>query len=292
VDLEILEPRTVAEAAALRAQYGDEARLLAGGTALVLMLRNRLIAPRYLISLNTVAGLRDIAYQPGEGLRLGALVPIAAAERAASLRTRYPALADTYHQVANIRVRWAATVGGNLAEADYASDPPTMLIALDARVRAVGVHGAREIPLAEFFTDFYETALAPDEVLTEILVPEPPPGLRATYLKFVTRSSEDRPCVGVAAAARLDSAGRCEEVRVVVGAVAGTPQRQPEVEALARGERPTPALCEAIGAGYARAIDPIDDLRGSAWYRRRLIRVLVARALRQAVGLDGTPSAP
>jgi carbon-monoxide dehydrogenase medium subunit len=280
LELEILTPSSVAEAAALRAEHGDDAKLLAGGTALVLMLRNRLIAPRYLISLNTVADpLREVHYEPGRGLRLGALVPIAQAERHPAIRERYPALAATYHKVANIRVRWAATVGGNCTEADYASDPPALLIALGARVRVQGPRAAREIPLEAFFRDFYETALGPDEVLTEVLVPEPPPDLRAHYLKFVTRSSEDRPCVGVAAAARCDAAGRFTDLRVVVGAVAGTPQRVPEAEALARGERPSPALFRAIGEAYARAIDPIDDIRGSAWYRQRMIGVLVPRAL-------------
>jgi carbon-monoxide dehydrogenase medium subunit len=286
VDVEVLEPRTVEEAAALRAEHGDDAKLLAGGTALVLMLRNRLVAPRYLISLNTVAGLRDVAYTPSQGLRLGALATIAQAERALAVRERYPALADTYHQVANIRVRWAATVGGNLTEADYASDPPAMLIALDARVRAVGPRGAREIALGEFFVDFYETVLEPDEVLTEIVVPEPASGTRASYLKFQTRSSEDRPCIGIATTLRLSDAGTCDDLRVVVGAVAGTPQRLPEAEALARGERPSAELFHAIGEAYAQAIDPIDDIRAAAWYRQRMIGVLVARAL-EKLAADG-----
>src|SRR5262249_28795694 len=146
-------------------------------------------------------------------------------------------------------------------------------------VRAVGPNGTREIPLDAFFTDFYETALGPDEVLAEILVPEPTPDTRATYIKYVTRSSEDRPCVGVAATLRLDTSGACEDVRVVGGAVAGTPQRLPEAESLARGERPSATLYRAIADAYARAIDPLDDLRGSGWYRRRMIGVLVARAL-------------
>ncbi|HLH23473.1 MAG TPA: xanthine dehydrogenase family protein subunit M [Chloroflexota bacterium] len=291
MDVEILEPRTIAEAAALRAEHGDEAKLLAGGTALVLMLRNRLVAPRYLISLNTVDGYRDVSYAPGEGLRLGALATIAQAERAPAVREHYPALADTYHQVANMRVRWAATVGGNLTEADYASDPPAMLIALDARVRAEGPRGTREIALGEFFTDFYETALADDEVLTEIVVPEPAPGTRASYLKFQTRSSEDRPCIGVATTVRLNDAGACEDLRVVVGAVAGTPQRVPEAEALARGERPSPELFRAIGEAYAQAIEPIDDIRAAAWYRQRMIGVLVARALGELSANSGQPSA-
>jgi carbon-monoxide dehydrogenase medium subunit len=291
VDVEVLEPTTVEEAAALRAEHGDDAKLLAGGTALVLMLRNRLIAPRYLISLNTVEGWRDVAYEPGQGLRMGALATIAQAERAPAVRERYPALADTYHQVANIRVRWAATMGGNLTEADYASDPPAMLIALGASVRAVGPRGAREIALGDLITDFYETALEPDEVLTEIVVPEPAPGTRSAYLKFQTRSSEDRPCIGIATTMRLNESGACDDLRVVVGAVAGTPQRVPAAEAMARGELPSAELFRAIGDAYAQAIEPLDDIRASAWYRKRMIGVLVARALEQLSAISEQPSA-
>jgi carbon-monoxide dehydrogenase medium subunit len=289
MDLEVLEPSTLVEAAALRARHGEEGRLLAGGTALILLLRNRLIAPRYLISLNTVAGLQDVAYRPDSGLRMGALVTLAQAERAPALRTHYPALANTYHQVANIRVRWAATVGGNLAEADYASDPPAMLLALGASVQVLSPRGERLIPLADFFRDYYETAIETDEVLGAIHVPPLAPGTRAAYLKFVTRSSEDRPCVGVAATLRLEADGTCADLGVVIGAVEGTPLRLPEVEASARGQSPGQALFREIGAAYADAADPIDDIRGSAWYRREMIRVLVPRALERALTAETAP---
>ena len=280
--MEIHEPSSVAEAAALLGQYGDEAKLIAGGTAVVLMLQNRLISPGHLVSLGRVGGLDEIRYEPGLGLRLGALATIRQGEVSAVVREHFPVLAETFGQVANVRVRNAATVGGNLAEADYASDPPAVLVALRAFVRAESPGGTREIPLTDFFKDFYETALQPDEVLTEVIVPEASRGLRGVYLKYVTRSSEDRPCVGTAAFVDEDEAGRCRELRVVVSAVAETPREVAEAEALARGRELSHDLVGEIAERYAEAIEPLSDLRGSAWYRKEMIRVFVPRAIERA----------
>jgi aerobic carbon-monoxide dehydrogenase medium subunit len=176
-------------------------------------------------------------------------------------------------------VRNQATVGGNLAEADYASDPPAALLALEARVRVVGPNEEREIPLSEFFLGFYTTGLAPDEIITEVIVPPLPASAHAAYLKFTSRSAEDRPCIGVAAVADFDDAGRCRDLRVAVGAAMETPQRLAQAEALARGERLTDELIGAIADEYRQALDPLSDFRGSAWYRREMIGVFVQRAL-------------
>ena len=265
------------------AQHGDEARLIAGGTAVVLMLQNRLIEPGFLVSLSRVPDLDYIRHEPGVGLRIGALTTVRQVESSRLVQERFPVLAETFGKVANVRVRNAATVGGNLAEADYASDPPAVLVGLRARVTVVGPNGRREIALADFFEDFYETALAEDEVLVEVLVPEPPPGFHSAYIKYVTRSSEDRPCVGTAAFVELDEAGVCRDLRVVVGAVAETPQEVLEAESLARGERLTEELIGQVAAAYAEAIDPLSDMRGSAWYRKQMIRVFVRRAIQQAL---------
>jgi carbon-monoxide dehydrogenase medium subunit len=275
---EFIEPATFTEAAALLAARGGDAKIIAGGTAVVLMLGQKLIAPSTLISLGRVSG-GDSIQGDGNGLHIGALTRLRAAERSAAVRAFCPALAKAFGVVGNVRIRNQATVGGNLAEADYASDPPAMLLALNARARTVSPAGEREIPLAEFFLGFYTTALAPDEIVTEVIVPPLAETARATYLKFASRSAEDRPCVGVAAAADFDEAGRCRDLRVAVGAAVETPQRLAKAEAMAMGNEFTDELIAAVANEYSRSLDALSDARGSAWYRREMIGVFVRRAL-------------
>ena len=276
--VEFLEPTTLDEATALLARHGDAAKIIAGGTAVVLMLQQKLIAPAALISLGRIPGC-DFIRQETDGLHLGALTRLRAIERSTVVREFCPALARAFGVVGNVRVRNQATLGGNLAEADYASDPPAMLLALDARVNAIGPTRERQIPLSEFFFGFYTTALAPDEILTEVIIPPLPSAARAAYLKYTSRSAEDRPCVGVAAFADMDNSGRCTNLRVAVGAAVETPQRLVAVEATACGEKLTDELIAVIADEYARSLDPLSDARGSAWYRREMIRVFVRRAL-------------
>jgi carbon-monoxide dehydrogenase medium subunit len=240
-----------------------------------------LIAPAALLSLGRLSELRHIRHEPGVGLRLGALVTIREAELSPLVRDKQPTLAETFGKVGNVRVRHAATVGGNLTEADYASDPPCVLVALRARVKARNSKGEREIPLVNLFKGFYETTLAADEILTELIVPDPEPGTRSTYLKYVSRSSEDRPCAGVAAVLETGADGACRELRLVAGAVAEIPQEVTAAEEQARGSRLSAKLIDDIAQAYADAIEPLSDLRGSAWYRKQIIRVLARRALQQ-----------
>jgi len=264
------------------AKDGDQTKIIAGGTALVIMLRNHLISPSVLLSLGRLPDLRYIRHQPGTGLRIGGLVTIRDAERAQLIREKQPTLASTFGKVGNIRVRNAATIGGNLSEADYASDPPCLLVALRAKAKASSIRGEREIPLTEFFKGFYETALNPDEILTELIVPDPAPGSRSVYLKYVSRSSEDRPCVGMAAVLENQPDGTCKELRLVAGAVAETPQEFESAGAMARGRRLTGQLIEEIAESCSAVAEPLADLRGSAWYRKQIIRVMARRAIQQA----------
>jgi carbon-monoxide dehydrogenase medium subunit len=192
-----------------------------------------------------------------------------------------PVLARTFGKVGNIRVRNMATVGGVLAEADYASDPPSVLVAIGAQIEVTSRSAVRHIPAEQFFTGFFETALEPDEIVTGVRVPILPDGAQSIYEKYVTRSSEDRPCVGVAAVVRVD-AGVCADLRVVVGAAAERPQRLPNAEALAHGRPLTAEIAQAVADAYADEIDTLADLRGSAWYRTQMIRVLVRRAILRA----------
>jgi carbon-monoxide dehydrogenase medium subunit len=196
-----------------------------------------------------------------------------AVERSPLIRQNWPILAYTFSLVASPRVRNQATVGGVLADADYASDPPALLEALDARVVARNVKSEREIPIEELITGYYETSLRPDELLVEVRIPRN--AERAVYRKFRSRSSEDRPCVAVAAA-KVEG-----KLRVVVGAVADRPQYFPDICALADGEQLSRELATEIGRRYAESVDPISDSRGSAEYRRRVIAVEVRRALEE-----------
>ena len=282
-NIKLLQPASLNEAVSLLSEHSDETKIVSGGTALVIMLRNRLIAPATLLSLGRLPELRSIRHEPGTGLRIGALVTIREAETASLVREKHSVLAQTFGKVGNIRVRNAATVGGNLSEADYASDPPCVLVALRATVKARSANGEREIPLRDFFTGFYETVLAPDEILTELIVPDPAPGSRATYLKYVSRSSEDRPCVGMAVVFEKASDGTCKDLRVVAGAVSETPQEIAATESMARGNDLSASLIEQIADAYSTGIEPLSDLRGSAWDRKQIIRVMARRAMEQVL---------
>jgi carbon-monoxide dehydrogenase medium subunit len=262
--------------------FGQEGKAVAGATAVVLLLRQRLIAPRALVSLGKLPGLRDIRGVNGS-LHLGALATHREVELSPLVRQHLPVLAHTFGKVANVRVRNAATVGGVLAEADYASDPPALLLALDAVVEVRGPGRERVIPVGEFIRGFYETALEPGEIVTGVRVPLPPAGTGALYEKYITRSSEDRPCLGVAAIASLDPAsGRCTDLRVAVGAASETPRRVAEAEALARDQELTEDVARAIAEQYANSVDTLDDFRGSSWYRTEMLRVWVRRCILQA----------
>jgi carbon-monoxide dehydrogenase medium subunit len=280
-NIKLFQPGSLDEAVTLLAAQNEDIKVISGGTALVIMLKNRLISPAALLSLGRLSELRNIRHEPGVGLRIGALVTIRDAELSPLVHDKQPALAEAFGKVGNVRVRHAATVGGNLTEADYASDPPCVLVALRARIKARSSRGEREIPLVNLFKGFYETTLAPDEILTELIVPDPVPGTRSTYLKYISRSSEDRPCAGMAAVLEAGADGACKNLRLVAGAVAEIPQEITAAEEQARGSRLSDRLIDDIAQAYADAIEPLSDLRGSAWYRKQIIRVLARRAIEQ-----------
>jgi len=278
--IKFFEPTTLSEATALLSEYGDDAKLIAGGTSVVLMLQQKLIFPSVLINLGRINGWDFIRLEP-DGLHIGALSHLREAERSPLLREFCPALAHTFSVVGNVRVRNQATLGGNLSAADYAADPPAMLTTLGARSRLLGPTETRDVPLSEFFLGFYTTALEPDEILTEVIIPSIPETARAAYHKYTSISAEGRPCVAVGALADFDPDGKCKDLRIAVGAAVETPQRVTNAEALAHGSVLTDELVAAIAEEYARTLDPLSDVRGSAWYRREMIGVFVKRALEE-----------
>jgi carbon-monoxide dehydrogenase medium subunit len=275
-------PETQQEVLTLLHEHGDETKLMAGGTALVIMMKQRLVLPETLISLHRLRGLAEVQEIDG-ALHLGALLTHRAAETSPLLRTRLPVLAETYRRVATIRIRNVATVGGALAHADPNQDPPVTLLALDARVQLASVGGSREVPLVDFFTDYYETVLRPDELLTAIRVPLPQPHTGSAHVKFLPRTADDYATVGVAATVRLDPATEtCQDCRIALGSVGSTPLRALQAEAVVRGQRLTPELLREAGAVAQQQTDPISDTRGSADYKRAMAGVFVRRALEQA----------
>lgn len=258
-----MRPCSLEEALALRAEHGDDATVLAGGTFLGILMNQGFLAPRALLWLGAVRELGGIEVTDGE-LRLGAMVTHRAVEHDPAVAEGWPVLAHAFSLVASPRVRNQATVGGVLADADYASDPPAVLAALDARAVLRSSRSEREVRVDELILGHYETCIEPDELLVGVRVPPHP--AQAAYRKFRSRSCEDRPCVAVAAT--RDGEG----LRVVVGAVAEVPQHFPD---LCDGE------ADEVAARYAQRIEPLADARGSAAYRRRVIAAEVRRAVEQ-----------
>jgi len=275
-----IEPETVEEAVGLLEQHGDDAHLIAGGTSVVLMLRQHLLVPRLLVGLRRLNGLEGIRTPTDGGLELGALTTHRAIERSPDVARYAPALARTFGMVATVRIRNQGTVAGNLAHADPAQDPPPILLVLDATVRVVGTDGPRELPLADLFVDVFETSLAPTDVITTVVLPPRPPGARAVYLKYLPGSKDDYATVSVAASATV-SGGTWSDVRIACGAAGPIPMRIAGAERLLEGRSPDAAAIGRAAAIVGASIDPFDDVRGSAEYKRQMAAVWAARALRQ-----------
>ena len=275
-------PRTVEEVLVLLREHGDDARVIAGGTALVTMMRQRLVLPECLVSLRDVAGLDGIEVTKGE-LRIGALTTHREMEVSPLVKDRLAVLAETFRRVATVRIRHMATVGGSLAHADPNQDPPVTLMALDAKVEVQSAAGRRELPLGTFFRDYYETALEPGEIITAVSVPPLPAASGAAYVKFLPRSADDYATVAVAAIVTLEADGqRCREARIALGSVAATPLRGQAAEALLPGEQLDERLLRAAGEAAKGEVNPLTDHRGSAEYKREMTAVMVGRALTQA----------
>jgi len=279
---EYAAPRTLDEALAVLREQGDEARVIAGGTALVTMMRQRLVRPSYLVSLREVSGLGRIEAANGD-VRIGALVTHREVETSSLVRERFPVLAETFRRVASVRIRNMATVGGALAHADPNQDPPVTLIVLGARVEIRGAAGGREVPVEDFFRDYYESVLEPGEVVTGVVVPRRTAASGAAYVKFLPRTADDYATVAVAATVSLQPDGqRCREARIALGSVGVTPLRARAAEALLAGHPFGVDLLRSAGELIKNAVDPLSDHRGSAAYKREMASVMAGRALTQA----------
>ncbi|MER3438476.1 MAG: 4-hydroxybenzoyl-CoA reductase, partial [Chloroflexota bacterium] len=282
----IHEPRSVEEASALLAEHGPEAAAYAGGTELLVVMKEGLAHFPHLVNLKTIPGLRGITAENG-ALRIGALTTHREIEQSPVIRERAPALAALAAQVANIRVRQVGTLGGNLCFAEPHSDPATLLVAWDATLHLVSRRGSRAMAAQYFFTGLLQTARAQDEILAEIWVPLPPHGVGTAYERFTTH---ERPIVTVAAVIRV-SGSVIDEGRVVIGSVGPRPVRLPAAEAMLTRQAPSPDLFAAVAERAAADVEIMEERFESVEYRRQLARVLVARALGAAAGraMGGRP---
>jgi carbon-monoxide dehydrogenase medium subunit len=276
----ILEPTTVEEASALLAEYGDDAAFYAGGTELLVVMKEGLAHFPHLVNIKTIPGLDRIeSHQEGRVLRLGALATHRRIERSPVVRERAPVLAAMEEQVANVRVRHAGTIGGNLCFAEPHSDPATLLVCWHATFELASTRGTRRVPARDFFLGLLETAREPDELMTAIDVPLPPQGVGLAYERF---STHERPTANVAVQVEWDE-GRIGGAWIVVGSVGPRPQAMVAAGRLLRDEAPSEHLFRAAGDAVAREVELIDDPLESADYKRQIVRTLVARALATSV---------
>lgn len=282
VKFDYLEPKSLEEACELLEQHPDDAKVIAGGTALLIWMRMRLLNPRFVISLVKIPDFDYIRFNQKDGLRIGAGARHRDIELSPEVREHYPLLHETFRKVAQPRIRNMGTIGGNLCQGDPLTDPGASLIALDAEVTLTHSKEKRTLPLEEFFVDYYQTDLRPGEILTEIHVPPPIKRLGWSHIKFTPRSEEDFATVGVA----LTLCGRgnhCEDIRLALNSVAPTILRAKRAENVLRGQQVTDPLIQEMAEIAATETDPMDDNRGSAEYKRELVKVLVLRAAKEAL---------
>ncbi|MBI2953304.1 MAG: xanthine dehydrogenase family protein subunit M [Chloroflexi bacterium] len=276
------EPRSVDEACQLLAELGSEARVIAGGQSLMVLLKQRIVDPGHLIDIKRVAELDHVRFDGGAA-HIGALTTHRAIETGQPIRGKLPMLSEAVAKLGSVQIRNWGTVGGNLAHADPAGDLAPILIALGASVKVVSARGTRSLPLESFFQDFYETALGPDELLAEVEVPEPAEDVRACYVKESIRLG-DMAIVGVGAALAIDeNSGRCTNIRIIVGAVDRTPVRASRIEEALRGALPEKKALRDICQDGVADYHPLPDIHFSSDYKRTLMAVLIRNVLEKLI---------
>lgn len=279
---ELQQPECLEEAASLLGKYGDDAKVIAGGQSLLLMIRAGLVRPRVLISLGSLKDLAGIKPKSEGSFHLGTLTTHRQILRSALLKEKTGILVEAVGRIGSTPVRNFGTIGGNLCHNEMGSDPPSALLVLNAEVECLSARGRRKMPLSDFLSGYFETCLDADEIFTGIEVPVPPAGTTAVYLKHTTRAG-DLAIVGVAALLGPEDGGG-REARIALGGVGPVPFRATEAEKLLRENKLSDELIEAAAAAAAAMADPLSDAHASADYRRKMVRVFVTRAIKRARG--------
>jgi carbon-monoxide dehydrogenase medium subunit len=279
-------PRSLDEATALLKQHGANARPMAGGTDLILMMTDRAVSPAVVVDVTHIPELTVFEWGADGSLTMGAATPFRTLETSDRVRRTFPGLAEAASEVGSWQIRNLGTVGGNLCTASPSAEIAPILYVLDAQVRVTGPRGERKLPIQQFITGVRRTALEPDELLVDVRVPAPGQRAASHYIKLKERQKMDIAFVGVAAAVDLETGdGVVREASIALGAVAPTPIRASKAEATLRGQRLTDAVLDEVGREAAEAARPISDVRASADYRTEMVNVLTKRAVRQALAL-------
>jgi carbon-monoxide dehydrogenase medium subunit len=281
-DFEYFAPKTLKEALTLIDKYQDDCKVIGGGQSLLILMRQGLVAPKYLVSIK---GLAELSYikDTKEGLKIGALTTHRTIEKSPVIKKKSGVLAEMERRLASIQTRNWGTIGGNLCHGDPAGDPAPVLIALKATLTTTSLKGERNMPVEDFSLDYFETALQPGELLTEIQVPLPSPRSGTAYTKFNIIES-DLATVGVAVSVTLGAGdGVCQDARIALGASAPAPMRAKKAEAVLKGKKITDALLKEAGEAASAEAEPISDIQASEEYRRELVKILVRRVAKEAL---------
>lgn len=262
----------------LLADHPEEARVLAGGSELILLLKMGLASAKHIVNIKRIPGLAHLDYEPNSKiLQIGALVTHRVLEKSEVVRRHFPLIVEMERRLANVRIRNVGTLAGNLSFAEPHADPGTLLLAYDASVKLSSLQGERTLRIGDFFVDYYETALRSNELLTRIEIPKPAENSTGAYLRFCPG---ERPIVGVAISLEWKN-GACENARLALGCVGPTPIRAPEMEEWMAGKSRQEILTDASGIGdkAARMCQPLEDVGGSVEYKRQIVKTLVARSI-------------
>jgi len=272
-----LMPTSISEAISLHESYGDQAKYIAGGTDVMVKIKEGKISPQYVISLRHLQGLDHIIYEKGE-LTIGAMVTHRMLELSPTIRKEFPVLIDAVENIGSVQIRNVATIGGNIVNAVPSADSAVPLITLGAEVRVIGPQGKRSMALEDFFIGPGKTLLEGGEILMEFLIPKLPPHTGAAYWKHTRRAAMELPILGVAVLISLDDDMQtCTEARIGLGVVAPTPMRAKNAEAILKGKKVDEEILKKAGKAAAQECKARDSIRGKAWYRRDMVELFVQR---------------
>ncbi len=283
-DFEYFSPKTVEEALSLLSQYKGEAKIIAGGQSMLVIMRQGLLAPEYVVDIKGITALDYMTYDEKEGLRMGALTTHRAIEKSPIIQKHFRVLSEMERNLATIQTRNWGTIGGNLCHGDPAGDPAPVLMALGAKLRLKSLSTERIIPLEQFSKDLLEVDLEPDEMLIEIQIPGPVPHTGVAHEKLMVMQG-DAGIVGAAVSITLKTMDKiCEDARIVVSNAASVPLRARQAEKKLIGSRVNDHLLAEVGDIASSEVDPPSDVHGSAEYRREMVKIFVKRAAVKAFG--------